>query len=118
MPIMRMPAVRTSFGFGSPTSIYAAIHGGLLTHPVRIGARAVGWPSEEVDAIIAARIAGQPEDQIRELVVKLHMARCSNTGETFKPTWLDKSADFRVRAGNRKKRRVSSPTSCGIRRPF
>ena len=36
-----------------------------------LGARAVGWPSDEVDAINSARIAGKTDEEIRTLVAKL-----------------------------------------------
>ena len=35
----------------------------------------VGWPSDEILSINAARIAGQSDDQIRELVNRLHAKR-------------------------------------------
>ena len=49
---------------------------GLMTKPVKTGSgRAVGWPEHELDAIIAARIAGANADEIRQLVQRLHDAR-------------------------------------------
>jgi len=75
MSILRLPAVKAETGHRSHTSIYAAIRAGLFTKQVSIGHRAVGWPAEEVRAICAARIAGQSEDQIRELVNGLHARR-------------------------------------------
>ena len=75
MSIMRMPAVKAETGHRSHASIYNAIKAGLFTKPVRIGDRAVGWPSQEVQAIVAARIAGKTQEQIRELVCKLERAR-------------------------------------------
>ena len=75
MSIMRMPAVKAETGHRSHASIYNAIREGLFTKPVRIGDRAVGWPSQEVQAIVAARIAGKTQEQIRELVCKLERAR-------------------------------------------
>ena len=75
MSIMRMPAVKAETGHRSHASIYNAIKAGLFTKPVRIGDRAVGWPSQEVQAIVAARIAGKTPEQIRELVCKLERAR-------------------------------------------
>jgi hypothetical protein len=48
---------------------------GLFTHPVQIGLRAVGWPSSEVAALNAARIAGKSDEEIRALVVRLEAAR-------------------------------------------
>lgn len=75
MPILRMPAVKAETGHKSHASIYNAINAGLFTKPVPIGQRAVGWPDDEVKAICAARIAGQSDEQIRELVNRLHAKR-------------------------------------------
>lgn len=75
MSILRMPAVKAETGHKSHASIYNAINAGLFTKPVPIGQRAVGWPDDEVKAICAARIAGQSDDQIRELVNRLHAKR-------------------------------------------
>jgi prophage regulatory protein len=75
MSILRMPAVKAETGHRSHASIYNAIREGLFTKPVRIGARAVGWPSGEVRAIVAARIAGKSPIQIRALVSQLEAAR-------------------------------------------
>jgi prophage regulatory protein len=35
----------------------------------------VGWPSDEIDAINSARIAGKTDEEIRALVVKLEADR-------------------------------------------
>ena len=75
MSILRMPSVKCETGHRSHASIYNAINLGLFTKPVQIGRRAVGWPSEEVAAINAARIAGQSEAEIKGLVVHLHDKR-------------------------------------------
>jgi len=75
MQILRMPAVKGRAGHRSDASIYNAIRDGLFTTGVAIGQRAKGWPDYEVDAIITARIAGQTDDQIRELVLRLHAKR-------------------------------------------
>ena len=75
MSILRMPAVKAETGHRSHASIYNAIKAGLFTRPVQIGQRSVGWPSDEVKAINAARIGGQTEDAIRDLVTQLHSQR-------------------------------------------
>ncbi len=75
MPILRMSSVKAEMGHRSHASIYNAIHNGLFTKPVQIGQRAVGWPSDEVKAINAARIAGKTETEIKELVQRLHVKR-------------------------------------------
>lgn len=61
----------------SRSSHYLDIQQGLFTPPVLIGSRAVGWPSSEVEAINAARIAGKSEEEVRDLVAKLQVARKS-----------------------------------------
>jgi prophage regulatory protein len=72
--ILRLPAVKSESGL-SRSTIYLRVSQGLWTKPVSLGARAVGWPSDEVDAINAARIAGNTDDDIRNLVTKLEAAR-------------------------------------------
>jgi prophage regulatory protein len=72
--ILRMPAVKTESGL-SRSTIYIRVSQGLWTKPVSLGARAVGWPSDEVAALNAARIAGKKDDEIRDLVAKLEAAR-------------------------------------------
>jgi prophage regulatory protein len=72
--ILRLPAVKTSTGL-SRSTIYLRIAQGLLTKPVSLGSRAVGWPASEVAALNAARIAGKSNSEIGNLVVKLEAAR-------------------------------------------
>ena len=72
--ILRMPAVKTESGL-SRSTIYLRVSQGLWTKPVSLGYRAVGWPSDEVEALNAARIAGKTDDEIRDLVVELETAR-------------------------------------------
>ena len=72
--ILKIPEVvaRT----GNPRStLYWRASLGTFTKPVKIGARASGWPDHEVDAIVRARIAGKGDDEIRALVTKLHAQR-------------------------------------------
>ncbi len=79
MSILRMPAVKAETGHRSHASIYNAITAGVFTRPVKIGTRSVGWPSDEVHAINAARIAGMPDGAIKELVTRLHAKRSELT---------------------------------------
>lgn len=72
--IQRLRAVLHERG-RSRSSHYLDIQQGLFTRPVQIGPRAVGWPSNEVAALNAARIAGKSDIEIRELVAKLEAAR-------------------------------------------
>lgn len=72
--IFRLPAVKAESGY-SRSTIYLRISQGLWTKPVSLGARAVGWPADEVAALNAARIAGKTDAEIRALVIKLQAAR-------------------------------------------
>ena len=75
MAIWRIETCKNESGYRSTASIYNNIREGLWTKAVRIGLRSVGWPSEEVEAINNYRIAGASDDQIRELVKRLHAKR-------------------------------------------
>lgn len=81
MSIYRMPTVKVETGHKSHASIYNAINAGLFTKGVKIGERSVGWPSEEVQAINAARIAAKSDAEIRELVNRLHAKRVQTIGQ-------------------------------------
>lgn len=72
--ILRLPAVLLQRA-RSRSSHYLDIENGLFTPPVHIGARAVGWPADEVSALNAARIAGKSDVEIRALVATLETAR-------------------------------------------
>lgn len=75
MAIWRIETCKAEAGYRSNASIYNLIREGLWTKPVPIGQRSVGWPDDEVRALCAARIAGKPETEIRELVNRLHVKR-------------------------------------------
>ena len=77
MAMLRLPQVKTETGHKASASIYGAIKEGQFTRPVRIGERAVAWPSHEVCAIVNARIAGKPKADIAKLVDKLHSERAT-----------------------------------------
>lgn len=82
MQILRLPSVKGRFGHRADASVYNAIRDGLCTTGVAIGRRARGWPDYEIDAINAARIAGKPAAEIRELVKMLHAKRMGAIGES------------------------------------
>ncbi|MCB8747715.1 AlpA family transcriptional regulator [Rhodoferax sp. U2-2l] len=79
MAILRKPELKTEFGWRSDASVSSAVRGGLLTKPVQLGPRSVGWPDYEVKAINTARIAGKSDDDIRGLVGRLHAKRAELT---------------------------------------
>lgn len=69
-PMLRYPDVGARMG-RCRTSLYMDVKAGLLPPGVRIGHRVVTWPSSEIDAVLAARIAGQSDADIRALVKRL-----------------------------------------------
>lgn len=72
--ILRLPVVLKRRGI-SRSSHYADVKVGLFVPPVKLGLRARGTPDDEVDALIAATIAGKSDDEIRALVAMLVAAR-------------------------------------------
>ena len=57
------------------TALRKDIANGLVTKPVKYGARSIVWPSYEIEQIAMARVAGWSDDQLRELVAQLHAQR-------------------------------------------
>jgi prophage regulatory protein len=78
LTILRRKQIETESGY-SRSTIYLRISQGLWTKQVSLGARAVGWPAAEVDALNAARIAGKSDAEIRALVRRLEAARSDDT---------------------------------------
>lgn len=72
--ILRLPAVLAVYS-KSRSSFYGDIGCGLAPRPVALGARSVGWPAHEVDALVRARIRGATEVELRNLVVALTRQR-------------------------------------------
>ena len=71
---LRLPAVCDRTGKPKST-VYREIGEGLLPPPVRIGERASAWPDDEIDAVNLARLRGQNNDEIKQLVTALVSAR-------------------------------------------
>jgi len=72
--ILRFPTVISESGH-SRSTIYLRITQGLWPKPVSLGGRTVGWPDSEISSLLAARIAGKTDDEIRTLVTKLETER-------------------------------------------
>lgn len=56
--IMRLPEVKASTGFGRAW-IYQLMSEGKFPKARRIGARAVGWPSDEIEQWVNDRMEGR-----------------------------------------------------------
>ncbi len=55
MRILKRPAVEAKAGL-SKTHLYFLIKAGKFPKPIRLGAKAVGWPAHELDAWLRDRI--------------------------------------------------------------
>ncbi len=72
--LLRLPEVKARIGL-SRSALYKQIQEGLFIRPVKIGPRAVAWPSCEIEVISGLRIAGKSNAEIRRKVAKLIAAR-------------------------------------------
>ncbi len=59
----------------SNTQLYEDIKAGRMVAPVKVGGRVVAFPSDELDAIVSARVGGLATDEMRALVDRLHAQR-------------------------------------------
>lgn len=81
--MLRLPAVREAIGVGRTTLTewWAEFDpkknpkGGLFPRPVKITSTTNGWPADEVEAVVRAKVAGKSDEEIRELVRSLVAAR-------------------------------------------
>ena len=60
--ILRVKEVLEILGVGK-TTLYEMIKDGRLSRPVRVGKRAVGWPSPVIDAYLEAPAPATEEDR-------------------------------------------------------
>lgn len=74
MQLIPLLSTRAKYANRSKSGIYQDIANELFVPPVKVG-RSSAWPVHEVDAIIAARVAGKSDDEIRALVKSLVVAR-------------------------------------------
>ena len=72
--VLGMPDLSAVTRASKPT-IYAWIADGLFTAPVKFGAKSSAWPVSKVNSILADRIAGKTDEEIRALVLELTEAR-------------------------------------------
>ena len=68
--MLRFSEVKCQCGLARST-LYLRIADGLFPKPVHLGGRAIGFPSHEISALNAARIAGKSNAEVRDLVAKL-----------------------------------------------
>lgn len=57
--ILRLPAVQDMTG-KSRSGIYSDIGRGLFPAPIKLGRRAIGWRTEDIEVWIASRVSTRP----------------------------------------------------------
>lgn len=75
--LIRVEPARDKTGDARST-FYAKVKDGLMPPPIRLGgerSRSVAWVEREIDAVIAARVAGKSDDEVRDLIRDLVAAR-------------------------------------------
>lgn len=75
MQLLTFAATAQRMGFKSRSFVYEQLAEGILPKPIQFGERALRFPSTEIDAVIAARIAGKSKADIQALVAQLHTER-------------------------------------------
>lgn len=78
--LCKQPEVQSMTGLPS-SSMYDRIKRGLFMSPVKIGERARGWPSDEIDQYIRAIVQGAPDDELRALVSELIAQRTEGVND-------------------------------------
>jgi prophage regulatory protein len=74
LKLLRLTTMREATGLSRAT-IYSRIQAGLLPKPIKHGERISVWPSNEVEAVNKATIAGKSEAEIKALVADLENQR-------------------------------------------
>jgi prophage regulatory protein len=72
--LLPRPEVEAALG-KRRSAIYADVAAGLLPKPLKFSRRCVRWPSNEIEAIVHARVRGADDAAIKTLVTRLHAAR-------------------------------------------
>ncbi len=72
--IYRLPKLVSIIGL-SRSSIYNQISENLLPSPISLGSRAVGWPSNEIDLVLDARLKAKSDEEIKALIREIHTKR-------------------------------------------
>lgn len=71
LAFLRSPEARAVFGNLSTSTFYELIQKGLMPPGIFLSGRSVAWPAHELQAIAAARLGGQTEEELRALVKRL-----------------------------------------------
>lgn len=74
LSLLRKPEVLAFLGI-SKSTLHVQINNGLIPPPISLGERAVAFVMHEIKAVLAAKIAGRSNDEIKQLVSRLVSSR-------------------------------------------
>jgi prophage regulatory protein len=80
--ILRKPQAMEALGLPL-SSFNLRVKQRLITSPISLGARAVGWPSSEIDSLVLAICSGATKNQIEALVIDLEHKRRTGMSVQF-----------------------------------
>lgn len=83
LKVIRKPEACNLAGL-SNTSIFEQTKAGMFPPPISLGARAVGFISHEVQAVIAARSVGKSDSEIKDIVKSLVKQREQSANDLLK----------------------------------
>jgi prophage regulatory protein len=83
LKVIRKPEACRLAGL-SNTSLYEQTRAGIFPPPISLGARAVGFISHEIQAVLAARSVGKSDDEIRQIVKALIKQRETSANDLLK----------------------------------
>lgn len=72
--LLRMKDTCAVAGVSRPT-LYELMAAGLWPRPIKLGEKSVAWPATEVNSMLAARVRGATNDELRALAKTLTEAR-------------------------------------------
>lgn len=75
MKLIRKLEVCDLLGGVSPSQVDRMEKDGFVPARVRFGERACGWPVAELEQVMVLRAAGAGDDEVRDLVGRLHAKR-------------------------------------------
>jgi hypothetical protein len=78
----RRRALQDRLAIRSANTVDAHVARGILTKPIRLSdgpTTPLVWPESEIEEIVAARVRGECDEQIRALVIRLEAARHTTT---------------------------------------
>lgn len=83
--VIRLPAVKSRCGI-SRSNIYQQINQGTFPKPIRLGERAVGWLSSDIDDWLSRKVEESQQHPSKKAIKGKHLVALSNDSAIFDAT--------------------------------